>query len=64
MVLSFLETEDSNAADWYSGVLIAYGGKPVWYRKGVDPVYEKELILKIESGVVVNHEVVENELPF
>jgi hypothetical protein len=31
---------------------------------GVDPVYEKELIFKVENGVVVNHEVIENELPF
>jgi len=55
---------DSKVADWYSGILIAYGGDPIYYRNGVDPVYEKELIFKIENGVVVDHEVIENEIPF
>jgi len=26
--------------------------------------HEKELVLKIENGVVVDHEVIENEIPF
>jgi hypothetical protein len=39
-------------------------GNPIGYIIGVDPVYEKELKFKIENGVVVDHEVIENEIPF
>lgn len=64
-VTSILSSDNSsNVADWFNGMLIAYGGDPLWYKDGTDPVYEKELIFRIESEVVVDHEVIENEIPF
>jgi len=63
-VSTVLFKHESLIADWYNGVLLAYSGDPVWFRKGIHPVYEKELIFKVENGVVVDHEVIVNELPF
>ena len=51
-------------ASWFNGVMIAQTGEITWYREGKYPMYETELILKIEKGIITNHDVIFNECPF
>jgi hypothetical protein len=54
-----LEGEDAIFADWFTGALHIPQGEVLDYiHMGFDSVYEQEIILKIEQGVVINTETV------
>ena len=50
-------------ATWYTGDLIVALVEPTFYHPSYIPMYTKEMHLKVEAGLVVNHEIVENEVP-
>ena len=48
-------------ADWFTGVLIIPKGEMLYYvHMGFDSIYEEELHIKIERGVVVKSETIDN----
>ena len=52
-----IEGKESIYADWFTGELhIPRGGILDYVHAGFDSVYEKEIILKVEQGVVINTE--------
>ncbi len=50
-------------ATWYSGDLRVPLVKPIYYHSSYQPVYTKEMHLKVKEGLIVNHKIVENEVP-
>jgi len=61
---SYLFRHMNGWAYWYSGLLIVDIGKPLWYREGKYPVYEKEIIFQVQDGIITDNEEIENEIPF
>ena len=54
-----LEGKDSIFADWFTGELhIPKGGMLDYIHAGFDSVYEQEIILTLEHGVVINTEII------
>ena len=54
-----LEGKDALFADWFTGTLhIPHGKVLVYIHMGFDSVYEQEIILTVEQGLVINTEVI------
>ena len=56
-----LSGEDPLFADWFSGALRIPRGKQLQYiHMGFESVYEYDLIIYVENGVVTNTEIIDN----
>jgi len=57
----FFPHQKSVFAEWFSGEIRIPEGKMVQYiHMGYESLYEKDLLLKIEKGIIVNRLIVEN----
>lgn len=50
-------------ATWYTGQLVVALVEPTWYNPSCKPVYTKEMHLTVKNGLIVNHKIIENEVP-
>lgn len=50
-------------ATWYTGELRVGVGEKVFYHHSYVPMYEKEMLIQVDQGLITNHHFKENEIP-